>query len=57
MWETDEIGYIFWEGLLLGGSNAENWGDHKKKKLFINNSVDNVKHQGLLKHVLPLSTQ
>ena len=57
MWETDEIGYIFWGGLLLGGSNAENWGDHKKKKLFINNSVDNVKHQGLLKHVLALSTQ
>ena len=29
-------------GLLAGGSNAEKWGDHKKKKLFINNSVEVV---------------
>ena len=29
-------------GLLLGGSNAEKCGDHKKKKFFINNSVEVV---------------
>ena len=29
-------------GLLLGDSNAEKWGDHQKKKFFINNSVDAV---------------
>ena len=27
----------FW---LLGGSNAEKWGDHEKEKFFINNSVE-----------------
>ena len=53
--------YFFGE-LLLGGSNAERWSDHKKKKFFINNSVEvkisfKEKHQSLLKHVLTLSTQ
>ena len=33
--------YFFW-GLLLGGSNAEKWDDHKKKKFFISNSVEVV---------------
>ena len=32
----------FFGRLLLGGSNAEKWGDHKKKKFFINNSVEVV---------------
>ena len=27
--------YLF-GGFLLGGSNAENWGDHRKKNFFIN---------------------
>ena len=40
MWEACEIGYIIFGGLLLGGSNAERWSDHKKKKFFINNSVE-----------------
>ena len=53
--------YVF-GGLLLGGSNAEKWGDHKKKKFFINNFIEVVisfkqKHQSLLKHVLALSIQ
>ena len=61
MWEAVEIGYTFW-GLLLGGSNAEKWGDHQKKIFFINNSVEVVisfkeKYQGLLKHLLALSTE
>ena len=29
-------------GFLLGGSNTEKWGDHKKRKFFINNSVEVV---------------
>ena len=33
--------YIF-RGLLSGGSDAEKWGDHKKKKFLINNSVEVV---------------
>ena len=40
VWEACEIGYIIFGGLLLGGSNAERWSDHKKKKFFINNSVE-----------------
>ena len=32
----------FFGGLLLGGSNAEKWGDHQKEKFFINNSVEAV---------------
>ena len=52
----------FFGWLLLRGSNAEKWGDHKKKKFFINNCVEAVisfkqKYQGVLKHVLALSTQ
>ena len=44
----------FLEWLLLGGSNAEKWGDHQNKKFFLYNSVEVVislmeKHQGLLK--------
>ena len=27
---------------MLGVSNAEKWGDHQKKKFFINNSVEAV---------------
>ena len=39
-------------GFLLGGSNAENWGDHRKKNFFINNSDEALiplkgGHQGL----------
>ena len=38
----------------MGGSNAEKWGDHQKKKFFIKNSIKAVfsfkeKYQGLLK--------
>ena len=33
---------ILFGRLFLGGSNAEKWGDHKKKKFFINNSVEVV---------------
>ena len=56
------IWVYFLGGLLLRGSNAEKWGDHKKKKFFINKSIEVVislkyKHQGLLKYVLALSTQ
>ena len=29
-------------GLLLGGSNAKIWDDHQKKKLFINNSIEDL---------------
>ena len=32
----------FFERLLLRGSNVEKWGDHKKKKFFVNNSVEVV---------------
>ena len=44
---------------LLGGSNAEKWGDHRKKKFFINNSVEVLisfkeKHEVLLKLYVPL---
>ena len=34
--------YFCWE-LLLGGSNAEKWGDHQKKKFFKNNSLKSIK--------------
>ena len=39
---------------MWGGSNEKKWGDHQKKKFFVNNSVEAVipfkeKHQGLLK--------
>ena len=34
--------WMVFGGLLLGGSNAEKWGDHKKKKFYINNSVEVV---------------
>ena len=42
MWEGDEIGYTvlgdcFWEV-----RNAEKWGEHKKRKLLINNSFEAV---------------
>ena len=30
----------FFGGLLLGGANAEKWGDHQKRKFFLNNSVE-----------------
>ena len=34
--------YFCWE-LLLGGSDAEKWGDHQKKKFFKNNSLKSIK--------------
>ena len=34
--------WMVFGGLLLGGSNAEKWGDHKKKKFFINNFAEVV---------------
>ena len=33
---------LFW-GLLLRGSYAEKWGDHQKKKFFINNFFEAVR--------------
>ena len=49
--------YIF-GGLLLGGSNAEKWGDHQKKKFFINRLKPKFclwrEHEGLLKLHVPL---
>ena len=33
---------ILFFGFLLGGSNAKKWGDHKKKKFFISNSVEAI---------------
>ena len=49
-----EITCAFFGGFLLGGSNAEKWGDHQKKKFFLNKSVEaliliKAGHQGLLK--------
>ena len=38
---TKKLDIIFGR-LLLRGSNAKKWGDHKKKKFFKNNSVENV---------------
>ena len=35
-------GIYFFGWLLLGDSNAEKWGDHHKKKFFVNNSVETV---------------
>ena len=53
-WGFVGIPYNFLGGLLLGGSNLEKWGDHQKKKFFINNSVEALipfkeEHQNLLK--------
>ena len=43
-----------WEGFLFGGSNAEKWGDYRRKNFFINNSDEALillkeGHYGLLK--------
>ena len=61
-WEAVEIACTFLGrlllGLLLGSSNAKKEDDHPKKKLFINNSIEDLtpfkeEHQCLLKlHVL-----
>ena len=32
--------YVLSWGFVLGGSNAEKWDDHQKKKFFISNSVE-----------------
>ena len=42
-----EIACTFLEELLLGGSDAKKWGDHQKKKFFINNSLISIKVLGL----------
>ena len=34
-----EIACAFYGGFLLEDSNAEKWGDHEKKKLFLNKFV------------------
>ena len=58
MEEAVEIAYFLEGGLLLGGSNAEKWGDHQKKKFLISNFVEALiqfkeKNKGSLKlHVL-----
>ena len=37
---------FFWgEGALLGDSKVEKWGDHQKKKFFINKSVEALSHK------------
>ena len=38
-------------GFLLGGSNAEKWGDNRKKNFFINNSVGLSLCDGLIETV------
>ena len=53
-WWAVEIACTYLGGFLLGGSNAEKWGDHRKNIFFINNSVEALilpkeGHQGLLK--------
>ena len=57
-WEDVEIACTFLGrlllGFLLGGSNVKKWDDHQKKKLFINNSIEDLtpfkeEHQSLLK--------
>ena len=44
---------------MLGGSNANKWGDHQKKNQFIDNYVEDLilfkeEYQGLLKLHVPL---
>ena len=45
-WEAVEITCTFLGRLLLellfGGPNAKIWDDHQKKKLFINNSIEDL---------------
>ena len=44
-WEAVEIACTFLGRLLLellGGPNAKIWDDHQKKKLFINNSIEDL---------------
>ena len=45
-WEAVEIACTFLGrlllGLLLGGSNAKTWDDYQTKKLFINNSIEDL---------------
>ena len=53
-WKIVEMARTCLGGFLLEGSNAEKWGAHRKKNLFINNSVGTLillkeGHQGLLK--------
>ena len=37
---------FFWgAGALLGDSKVEKWGDHQKKKFFINKSVEALSHK------------
>ena len=53
-WKIVEMARTCLGGFLLEGSNAEKWGAHQKKNLFINNSVGTLillkeGHQGLLK--------
>ena len=47
--------HILLLGLLLGDSNAENWGDHQKKKFFMCSSVETLIlfKEGLLKLHVP----
>ena len=37
--------FFFWGGALLGDSKVEKWGDHQKKKFFINKSVEALSHK------------
>ena len=39
-WWAVEITCICLGGFLLGGSNAEKWGDHQKRNFFTNNSFE-----------------
>ena len=39
VWWVVEIAFTCLGGFLVGGSNAEKWGDHRKKNFFINNSM------------------
>ena len=40
VWEVDEIGYTFLGDCCWEVQMRKNGGDHKKKKFFINNSIE-----------------
>ena len=39
------VPFFLGEGALLGDSKVEKWGDHQKKKFFINKSVEALSHK------------
>ena len=51
-WGSVKLAYTFFEGIVVGRFKCKKWGDHQKKKFFINNAL-NI-HQSLLKLHVPL---